>query len=132
MKVVLDTNVIIAAFAVRGLCNDVLEICVAEHEIILSGYIISEVRKNLEKKIKLPEAVVKDIIGYLETEALSVSPADIPASACRDKDDLGVIAAAVSGKADIIISGDNDLISIKKYKSIKILTPREFWGYLSK
>lgn len=102
MKIVLDTNVIVAAFAARGLCNDVLEICLAEHEIILSKHIITEIENNFAKKIKLPDSMIKDTISYLENKSHLVSPADIPSSICRDKDDLAAIGTAVSGQKPIL------------------------------
>ena len=101
MKIVLDTNVVIAAFAARGLCHDVLEVCLTEHEIILSEHILSEINANLTKKIKLPKNIVMNIIDYLNTEALIVSPVNVPPSICRDCNDLPVIGAAIAGKVKI-------------------------------
>ena len=65
MKVVLDTNVIVAAFAARGLCAELFKVCLSKYEIILSEYILLEVSKNLTKKIKLPQAIVEEILHFL-------------------------------------------------------------------
>ena len=53
MRVVLDSNVIVAAFASRGLCESILELCLDSHEVVLSEGLLAETRKNLSKKIKL-------------------------------------------------------------------------------
>ena len=130
MRVVLDSNVIIAAFASRGLCSEVFEVCLSGHDIVISEHILSEVKTNLLKKIRLPESIVKDIIGYLRDEAERVKPCEIAGSPCRDKDDNIIIGTALSGNAEVIITGDEDLLVLKGYKWIDIITPREFWSRL--
>lgn len=130
MRIVLDTNVIMAAFATRGLCADVFEICLTDHKIILSEHILFEVEKNLVKKISLPDKVVKDIIGHLRNNSDIVDPEVLNDSVCRDKDDVKIIGTALKGNARFIITGDDDLLSLKKHGNIGIVTPREFWDFL--
>ncbi len=130
MKVVLDTNVIIAAFAARGLCADILEVCLENHSIVISEQIVSEVEKNLSKKIRLPKKTARSIADYLRDVMEIVEPESIDTSVCRDKDDIAIIGTALQGKAEIIITGDDDLLVLKKYRAVKIITPREFWIHL--
>lgn len=130
MKIVLDTNVIISAYTSRGLCADVMEICLTEHELVLSEHILFEVKLVLSKKIKLPEVLVNEIALFLENEAEIINPVTIEKSVCRDKSDLPVIGTAVAGKATLVVSGDNDLLELKKYKQIYFFSPREFWKHL--
>ncbi|NCO83685.1 MAG: putative toxin-antitoxin system toxin component, PIN family [Nitrospirae bacterium CG_4_10_14_3_um_filter_44_29] len=130
MRVVLDSNVIIAAFASRGLCSEVFEVCLSGHSIVTSEHILSEVKTNLIKKIRLPESIVKDIMEYLRDEAERVNPSELTDSPCRDKDDNIIIGTALSGNAEFIITGDEDLLVLKTYKGIDIITPREFWSRL--
>lgn len=52
-------------------------------------------------------------------------------SVSRDKDDVTIIGIVLSGKAGLIITGDDDLLMLKKYKDIDIVTPREFWNLLN-
>ena len=130
MRVVLDTNVIVAAFATRGLCAEVFEVCLMDHTVVLSEYILSEVREKLLEKIGLPETIVDNIIEYLIDMGHIVQPAHIKESICNDKTDLPVIGTALSGKATCIITGDKDLLLLRKYKNVDIITPREFWNKL--
>ena len=65
MRVILDTNVILAAFAGRGLAHALFELCLEKHEIIISEHILSEVQRNLQKKLKMPKDKVLMITGYL-------------------------------------------------------------------
>lgn len=130
MRIVLDTNVIVAAFAARGLCADVFEVCIENHTIIISEFILSEVEKTLSRKIGLPKTTATTIIKYLREVSEYVTPEKIDTSACRDKDDVKIIGTALKGKAKIIITGDEDLLILKKFKNTVIVTPREFWSLL--
>lgn len=127
MRVVLDTNVIVAAFAARGLCAEVFEPCLTDHSVIISEHILSEIKEKLINKICLPQSIVQDIINYLREQAEIFTPEKINESICRDKDDANIIGTALNGEAEFIITGDDDLLILKKYKDIEIVTPREFW-----
>jgi putative PIN family toxin of toxin-antitoxin system len=87
MKVVLDTNVIVAAFATRGLCAEIFEVCLLDRIIVLSDFILSEVKEKLSNKIHLPHGIVHEIIDYLKGQAEIVNPEEVKVSACKDKDD---------------------------------------------
>lgn len=130
MRIVLDSNVIIAAFASRGLCSEVFEVCLSVHNIVISEHILSEIKTNLIKKIRLPESIVKDIVGYLRDETERVKPREFDDSPCRDEDDNIIIGTALSGDAECIVTGDEDLLVLKTYSGIDIVTPREFWSRL--
>lgn len=130
MRVVLDTNVIIAAFAARGLCAEVFSVCIEGHDIVLSEAILLESQEKLSSKVGLPKAVLRDIIAYLRDTSEIVKPGPVEAEACRDKDDLVIIGTALSGKAEVIITGDEDLLSLKKCNYVEIINPREFWRRL--
>jgi putative PIN family toxin of toxin-antitoxin system len=130
MKVLLDTNVIIAAFAARGLSADVLELCLSGHTVITSEYILSEVREKLTGKIALPASIADDIIAYLREYSILAVPLPVTDVECRDEDDLPVLGAAVAGHADYLITGDKDLLVLERYRNILIITPRQFWELL--
>ena len=130
MKVVLDTNVIVAAFATRGLCAAVFQLCLTKYRIVLSEYILSEVAEKLVDKIHLPHAIVQEIIQFLREHTQIVKPEVIEESVCEDERDLPIRGTALSGNAYFLITGDKDLLSLQKYKNIEILSPREFWKRL--
>jgi putative PIN family toxin of toxin-antitoxin system len=130
MRVVLDTNVIIAAFAAHGLCSEVFEVCLTGHTIVISKHILSEVERGLTKKIQLPKNITASIIDYLRDIAEIFEPQLVEDSACRNIEDRKIIGTAISGNAQLIITGDNDLLTLKKFMKINIVTPREFWNRL--
>ena len=130
MRVVLDTNVLVAAFAARGLCAEVFEVCVTGHTLVTSEYILSEVNRALLKKVKLPKQIVYDVINYLRDIAEIVKPDPVDSSICRDKDDLAGIGTATKGNVSFLVTGDTEMLALKSCLGIEIISPREFWNRL--
>ena len=126
MKIVLDANVIIAAFATRGLCESIMEVCLSEHETVLSDGLLDEILRNLRLKIKLPANIVDNIGEFLREHANISIPATLPSDVCRDPDDIKILGLAVASNADYIVTGDKDLLVLKSFQSIPILNPRSF------
>lgn len=130
MKIILDTNVIIAAFATRGLCSAVFELCLDRFEVVLSEAILEELSINLNSKIKLPLPQCNLIVSYLRENCFLSEIDDLDESQCRDKNDLHVLGLAQRSLAEYIITGDKDLLDLGTHRDTKILTPREFWTIL--
>ncbi len=132
MKIILDTNVIIAAFATRGLCSAVFELCLESFEVVISEFILKETYTHLECKIGLPAVQCEAVIAYLRTNC-SISVIDEPeASTCRDENDLHVLGLAGRSSAAYIVTGDKDLLELVRYKNTGIITPREFWNVVNR
>jgi len=132
MRIVLDANVVIAAFAARGLCDTIMEFCLDSNEILLSEDLILEISSNLRKKIKLPHQSVDKIIALLRENSEILIPEHLSSNVCRDPDDIHVLGLAVAGKADCIVTGDKDLLVLKKFNGMPILSPREFSVFIHK
>ena len=94
MKVVLDTNVIIASFATRGLCYAVFELCLDRFEIVISSFLIEEVETNLAKKLKLPHKLIRETIEFLSENAKTIEIDDVPQEICKDPADARILALA--------------------------------------
>ncbi len=130
MKVVLDSNVLLAAFGTRGLCEALLEACLAEHVLCVSVPILDEVKEHLTTKFKVAPNRAHEILGFLRTECVLVEPGIVPKDACRDPDDLIVLGTALAAEADCIVTGDKDLLALKGYQGALILSPRAFYDRL--
>ena len=65
MRVVLDANVLIATFATRGLCESLLEVCLSDHELVVSEHLLADIQHNLAVKLKLPVGTIQDILSLL-------------------------------------------------------------------
>jgi uncharacterized protein len=132
MKIVLDTNVIIASFAAEGICHALFELCIDQHKLFICDQLINEVSEKLKTKLKLKQKTIKEIVHYIEEIATSKNPPELKKQICRDHEDDIILSLSETAKADYLITGDNDLLVLRKYKSIPIITPREFWEILRK
>lgn len=129
MRVALDTNVLFAAIAAQGSCAELLEHCQREHEIVLSEYILDELRENLEERLGLQPRVASSVVRLIKGAADLVAPTDVPASACRDAADLPVLGTAVAGRCQALVTGDTDLLDLGSFQGIRILRPADFWRF---
>lgn len=130
MRVFLDTNVLIAAFATRGLCEDVLRTTVSMHVLITSTQVLAEIERILTNKLRMPTSKARSISVFIRQNAEVSKPA---APACwprGDADDQWVVAGAIDGNADVLVSGDRDLLAIADKVPIPVSSPREFWESL--
>lgn len=132
MKIVFDTNVLIAAMITRGVCSDLLEHCIQHHEIITSDFILDELNNNLRKKFNYHESEIEETISLLQLKMQVVKPAEFEASVCRDPDDDKVLGTALTADAACIVTGDKDLLEMKSFRAIDILRPSEFSDYEAK
>jgi putative PIN family toxin of toxin-antitoxin system len=127
MRLVLDSNVIIAAFAARGICNALFEYCLENHDVILCEEILGEVRAALLAKIVVPEEVADEVDSYLRISAELVSPAAVDIPDLKDSSDLPVLGTAVASGASYLITGDSELLTLRKVADTEIGSPRAFW-----
>jgi putative PIN family toxin of toxin-antitoxin system len=127
MRVILDANVAIAAVAARGLCEAVVELCLERHQLIFCADLLVEIREKLIRKLKVPPPTVAEFLKMLCASAELLEPAVVAKHICRDPDDVMLLGLAETGRADVIITGDKDLLVIESYATARILTPREFW-----
>lgn len=127
MKIVLDSNIIVSAFGVQGLCSEIFAYCLSEHEIITSHYIIREVIQSLEEDFGMQKNKIREHKKFLIEETKATNPLPVSCPACRDSKDLMILGTAWAGKSDIIITGDKDLLVLKEFKGTIILGVREFW-----
>jgi putative PIN family toxin of toxin-antitoxin system len=92
--------------------------------------LLKEVDKGLEKQLKLPKSLREEIITFLQDEAELIVPSRIPENVCRDPDDVKILGLGLSCRASAIVTGDKDLLVIKIFQNIPILSVREFWEFI--
>ena len=128
MKVVLDTNVFISGIFWKGDPNKVLRLW-KEHKIQLvnSIEIILEISRILSDfKIQLPEEAKKAWIHMITLNSTIVEPKEKFDIIKDDPTDNKFIDAAIAGKAEYIVTNDKHLLKIKQFKTVKIITAKEF------
>jgi uncharacterized protein len=129
MRLVLDTNVLIAAFISHGVCNELLEHCVLNHDVVLSEFILTELKDKLAGKFKFTARDANAAVRLLKSRCkiVTISPLDTPI--CRDPDDDSIIATAIAGECACIITGDKDLLDLDSACGVPILPPGSFWQF---
>ncbi len=125
-KVVFDTNVLISAFVFEGQSAKSVEYCIEHTEVYISVWIINELKEKLFEKFRLSNKEVKTIESLILSEFHLHQPVTSLPAVCRDADDNHVLQLAESSMADYIITGDKDLLVLKKYKSTAIVSPSIF------
>ncbi len=130
MKVFLDTNVLASAATTRGLCADVLREVFARHELLLSDQVLSELGRVLKSKFGEPEELLDSFLWLLQQDSIRVKPAILPQIRLRDEDDLGILGAAIQGGAEMLVTGDKELLALGRVEGLAILSPRQFWERL--
>ncbi|MEA3369377.1 MAG: putative toxin-antitoxin system toxin component, PIN family [Candidatus Ratteibacteria bacterium] len=127
MKLFFDANVLIAAFASRGYTYDVIKDAMFRYEVYCTEYVLQEVHHNLSAKFSLSKQAIEAIMYTLKSHFIRGKAADTVDKVCRDDNDNQILADALVNEIEIIITGDKDLLEIKNYKGIKIITPKHYW-----
>lgn len=130
MRVCLDTNVLVAAFATRGLCADVLRAVLAEHDLVIGEVVLVELRRVLAKKFKVPADRIQAIEAVFAPFSIVPKPSRPSELPIRDAADRWIMATALAGAADVLVTGDRDLLAVQGEPPIPILDPRAFWELL--
>jgi len=128
VNVVFDTNVLIAAFLTEGICAKLLiRARRRDFNLTLSDGILREFNRVLKKKLAAsPHEISEALIILSEAAQNILGQTDSIEPICRDSDDDMILACARDAAADYVVTGDEDLLVLKNYKGISILSPREF------
>ena len=78
------------------------------------------------KKFDIKINEIKDYIGIIESYSIKLFPQNKTEEISRDKDDNKILECGFEGNVDFIITGDDDLLVLKKYKNIRIVKPKEY------
>ena len=130
MNLIFDTNVLVAAFSTRGICASLFEYALENCKIIISDHILDELYRTLTDKFKLPESKANEIIKFLLEICILSEHQVFVDHVSRDKTDDPVLGIIDKTEVNYLISGDKDLLVLKSYKGVPIISPREFWKIL--
>lgn len=130
MRILLDTNVLVAAFATRGFCFDILQLVLAEHRLLVGETVLEELKRTLADKLRVPAVRVRELVAFVREQAEVVAPTEAAPWPDVDADDRWVVAAALLGSADVLVTGDRDLLDVGSAAGLRIVTPRALWEML--
>ena len=131
MRLVLDTNVAASGLLWDGRPARLIDAAQAnEVELFTSRVLLAELTRIL-RRAKFTKAIAASgasleelVLGYAEL-AILVTPVPIPPTVLDDPDDDHVLACALAGNAELVVSGDRDLLWLKTFRDIPIITPAE-------
>ncbi|MFZ1623906.1 MAG: putative toxin-antitoxin system toxin component, PIN family [Gammaproteobacteria bacterium] len=138
VRIVLDTNIVISALLWRGAPHELLA-CLRQHssvDLFSSSTLLEELaavlsRPAIAQRLTTIGKSSRDVLtDYVEAIEL-VEPIELPRVA-RDPDDNHVLACALAANADVLVSGDADLLSLDTFRNIRILTARQLLDRLER
>ena len=128
LRIVLDSNVPISAVVFGGKPREILNLVIrGELTLIVSPAILDEGEAVLGGvKFRFSGEAARGVIKEIEALAEIVDPATVVSAVPEDPDDDRVIACALDGRAEYLITGDHHLLKIGVYSALSILNPDDF------
>ena len=131
MRIVLDTNVLVSFLLTRGRTTSAIldgwER--GDFEVLTSPKLIAEVQDTLAKpalRQRIRPEAARALLEALEKDA-TCTPGNLPLPGVTpDPDHDAIVACAIEGNADIIVSRDAHLLALREYEGIRVVEPAEF------
>jgi len=138
IKAVLDTNVLVSSLVSQhGPPRHALDAWLEGlYTLVTSLYLVEELihvlsYPRIARQVHLEEDELAAILAALLSQA-EVTPGQLRLpGVTRDPKDDAVVACAVEGEADYIVSGDQDLLVLGRYETVQVVTPRQFVDILA-
>lgn len=128
MRVLFDTNVLIAAFISEGVCAKLMRRArKRQFSLVSSPVILQEFQDVLIRKFSATRRESQEALQVImeAVEAMTQSEQAVT-GVCRDPEDDRILGCALAGEADYLVTGDEDLLIMKQFKAIRIIAPRDF------
>ncbi len=132
MRVFVDSNVLIAALATRGICVDLLRLVLVDHQLLASKAVFRELRGLLITRLGLPRALADQVIPFLRERAEVCEPRLPAVRTSAESDYDQILGAALEGQADVLVTADRALLATDNRASVRITDPRGFWELLTR
>jgi putative PIN family toxin of toxin-antitoxin system len=126
VNVLVDSGFTSSALDFSGTPKDALVKAIFKSRLLICSQIEDEVVRIMQKKFGHYPQEIRDLLTFYTRDAVRVSVMGKLPPVCRDPKDDFVLECAILGKADLIITGDKDLLSLGHYQAIRILTPRQY------
>lgn len=126
MIVVLDSNVWVSALEFGGTPELALTQALTVDQLAISDFIEHEVIRVLTRKFYREPGALRMVLDDLLTWAYRVQIRHAVSGICRDPHDDPILETAVAAKADLLVAGDRDILSLKSFQGIGIVTPVDY------
>jgi putative PIN family toxin of toxin-antitoxin system len=127
LRVFFDTNVLLAAFLTDGLCSKLLSRGRRnQFELFTCPFVLREFEEKLRSKLSATQSEIREALSLIREVARVVNPKkeQYVKGVCRDADDDNILTCALAANVDLLVTGDADLLAVKQWKGMKIITPR--------
>ncbi len=137
MRIVPDTNIVVSGLLWRGQPRRILDAARdGIIELFTSPVLLEELedvlsREKFAKRLEAAQVTVRELVEGYSALANVIDAAPIEPVILADPDDDAVLACALAADAEIIVSGDSDLLDLKAHQDIRILTATEFLSEIS-
>ena len=127
MRVVFDTNIFISAFVIPGSLAEkaIIKIMEGEDCLLISRDIIDEVLSVLSSKFGRDREALSHVALTLSELAEWVRPGR-KVKIFRDEPDNRILECAIYGRADLLVTGDREILQLKEYKGVKVISLKEY------
>ena len=126
MRVVLDTNVLVSALVGHGKPRRLLTKLFEGHEIVSSKQMLAELANVLSRsKFGFTRHQINKLLLIIVKGSILATIVECPKVIEEDPDDNVVLATALEGRAEFLVSGDRHLLSLREFRGIRIVTVRE-------
>ena len=134
MRVVIDTNVLVSGiFWAEGPPGYILQRWLSgKLTVVVSREILDEYRGIITRLSSRKKTDVSKLLERLLMQVHFIFPAQLPTTVCSDEDDDKFIAAAYSGRAKYLVTGDRALLKVKRFRKVLIVSPLTFCRILAK
>lgn len=132
VKVVLDTNIVISALVFGGKPKQILQLAVDKKiQVVVSGVLLAELADVVNKKFPVAVSDLQLFHALAKKRFLLVNPSE-SVSILADNDDNRILEAAIEGECQFIVTGDRELLALKAYQGVNIVTADEFLSEFEK
>lgn len=132
MRIVVDTNVVASAVLFGGKPGALIRF-ILKHAVsaVATQEIIAEYQSTIDSLFQKYNGRELFFSADSIYSAMEIIPAQTRVDVCRDPDDNKFISCAIDGQCYYIVSGDKDLLTLKEYSDVKIVTVAEFFGLMN-
>ncbi len=133
LKAVMDTNVLVSGILWRGIPYELLRWAEKQSLIIYTSLdILAEVYRILhypkfEQYIDKQNASLREIFTKIVSLCTIIQVEQVVSGACSDTEDEKFLSCSLAANVKVLVSGDRHLLDLKQYKSVRIMTAREFY-----
>ncbi|WP_447974454.1 PIN domain-containing protein [Nitrospira sp. Kam-Ns4a] len=94
-----------------------------------SSFLFEELHRVLTRKFGYSRQEANEVVALLRPQLVLVTPQPLDSPACSGPDDDKIVGTALAGGCRCLVTGDKEVLALKRYKTVDIIAPGDFWRY---